>query len=118
MKLLVKINLLLSFKALPGLLHIDTILRKIELQKEQFCMEIEVGDEVPIPNELKIDCYPMSYWFYDPILNVVDSTISNERKELYFLRNQLNVKNFKQTNLIQKIKTFHEKKEKKLSFKY
>jgi hypothetical protein len=95
MRLLVKINLLKSFKVLKGMLYLEGMIQKIKLQKEQYALQIELGNEVFIPTELSQDDFPMSFRYYDPILNVLDDTISNERKELFFIRNQLNVRNFK-----------------------
>jgi hypothetical protein len=50
-----------------------------------------MGREVLIPPELSMDKLPISYWYYDCILNVLDAAISNEKKELFFLRNNLNL---------------------------
>ena len=69
------------------MLYLEGMIQKIKLHKEQYALQIELGNEVFIPTELSQDEFPMSFRYYDSILNVLDDTISNERKELFFIRN-------------------------------
>ena len=95
-----------SLGLVKGLLFIEALLRKIEIEKEQFTLEIEMGKEVLIPRELSMNDFPVSFQFYDCILNVLDATISYERKEIFYLRNHLNLKKFKENNALYGIKQY------------
>lgn len=44
--------MILYLRSLKGILFIKAILKKIELVKELFILELETGKEVFIPNEL------------------------------------------------------------------
>lgn len=54
------------------------MLKDIELIKKMFVLDIEQGEEVAIPHDLYIPNLPLSYQFYDPLQNIVESMISEE----------------------------------------
>ena len=47
------------------------LLKVISLEKELFILEMEQGSEVFIPHRLSQDQLPMSYKYYDPIMNII-----------------------------------------------
>ena len=71
-----KIKLVLNLKAVDRILYIKLLLKKIELAKSLFILEIEQGEEVYIPPELSIHQFPLSYRSYDSILNFTSSSVS------------------------------------------
>ena len=66
-----KINTVLGLRCLHGPLITRILLKKIEISKIMFLMAIEGGQEVFIPKELSQDQLPMSYHYYDPLLNII-----------------------------------------------
>jgi hypothetical protein len=68
-----------------------------------FLLDVQQGRESFIPGELCQDHLPWSYRFYDPILEVVQNYIDEDRKEYFFSKNMLNYKNFKETNMKERI---------------
>ena len=62
-------------------------------------IEIELGREVLLANELSQDNLPMSFSYYDSIIRYVQSNITPERRDYYNLRTQLaevySMKNYK-----------------------
>ena len=57
--------------AVKGLLLVKTILKRIQLSKQLFMLEIEQGNEVFIPQDLSQDQFPISFWYYDSILKII-----------------------------------------------
>tara|TARA_B110000285_G_C15093130_1_gene600289 strand:- start:1459 stop:1806 length:348 start_codon:yes stop_codon:yes gene_type:complete len=93
-----KLVLLQKFKVLKGMNYIVAALTKIKLQKEMFVLELEMGHEVFIPKELQIDNYPISYQFYDSIINHTQSTASVETKEYFKFKNNFRFNFYKNEN--------------------
>jgi len=56
-----KINVIINFRAVRGLDFIYTLLKRIDLAREMFILDIEQGHEVYIPDELSIKAVPLSY---------------------------------------------------------
>ena len=66
----------------------------IEIQKDIFMLDIQQGQESFIPQELSQDHLPASYKFYDPIVQIIESSISDDRKEFFYSKNKLKHKNY------------------------
>ena len=73
----------INLKALKGVIMLNAMLKKIQLQKELFVLDIEDGNEIYIPSSLTQDRLPYSFRFYDPILALVNENISENRREFY-----------------------------------
>ena len=73
----------INLKALKGIIMLNAMLKKIQLQKELFVLDIEDGNEIYIPSSLTQDRLPYSFRFYDPILALVNENISENRREFY-----------------------------------
>ena len=79
-----------------------------------------MGQEAFIPYQLSQDHLPRSMRFYDPILQMAEQEISDDKKEFFYSRNQISLENFKKTNLKQmlKDKVFGSDPERKMTFKH
>jgi hypothetical protein len=84
-------------------------------------MNIEIGLEVLIPKQLSMDQLPLSFRYYDPIQLIVKELISEERKELFHVKNNYNMKRINETDtlkiILKKFKIYDEDAEQKLTFK-
>ena len=66
-----KINLILSLRAVTGLVYLKVMLEKIQLARQLFIADMQEGGEVYIPKELSMDHLPYSFRYYDPVISVV-----------------------------------------------
>ena len=78
-----KLDMLLYLKALKGVLFIKTKLMQIEIAKQLFILDLEQGFEVVIHRELRNKNYPMSYRYYDFIINYALKNISRRKRMKY-----------------------------------
>ena len=81
-----KITLFYQLKLLKGSLFVRIALKRIELAKELFVMEIEQGREVLIRRNLSQDDLPYSYRFYDFIFGLIQQRMAFDRREFYGLK--------------------------------
>lgn len=58
-------------KCLKGILFIKGLLAKIEFSKKLFVISIQEGDEVNIMMDLTQSKLPLSFRFYDPLMQIV-----------------------------------------------
>lgn len=58
-------------KCLKGMLFIKGLLAKIEFSKKLFVISIQEGGEVNINQDLTQSKLPLSYRFYDPLIQIV-----------------------------------------------
>lgn len=65
---LIKLKFILAIGGLTDIFYIIATLRKYEIIKAMFVLELELGQEVFIPYSLSCDKYPFSFRFYDPII--------------------------------------------------
>lgn len=56
-----------------------------------FVLEVEQGQAVFIPNELRQDDLPLSFKYYDPILRIINQECSDDRKEYFALKNDFDL---------------------------
>ena len=101
-----KIQLMMFLKCVQGTVFIKLKLKQIELKKEIFLLDIEQGREVIIPSELSIDQFPLSYWYYDFILNYLQESISDEIKENIMFQTDFQFKFKKEENIVEKFYKF------------
>ena len=62
------VKMLISLKAVSGLMFVRLLIKRVELVKELFIQETEDGGEIFIPYELSQDFLPQSFRYYDPVL--------------------------------------------------
>ena len=63
--------MMINMKLINGPRYLETILKKLELVKDLFLMDLEIGEEVLIPRELSQDMLPYSFRYYDYLLQLV-----------------------------------------------
>lgn len=69
--MLLKHGMAVKLKAISGISLLRCLLRRIQIVKELFIIDIEQGQEVFIPKELSQDHLPLSFRFYDPLLMMI-----------------------------------------------
>jgi len=69
--LLKRVNNIIKAGLLDPEKLIMTHLKKYNIIKEIFMLEIELGRKVKIPELLSQSYLPLSFTFYDPIINIV-----------------------------------------------
>lgn len=96
------------------------MLQRIEFARKIFIMNIELGLEVLIPKLLSMDSLPLSYRFYDPIQAIVRELMSEERKEIFQMKNNFNLQRIAESDglliVLRKFKIYDENAEEKLTF--
>lgn len=83
------LNMMISMKLINGPRFIESILKKIQLVKDIFVMDLEIGQETLIPRELSQDQLPYSYRYYDSILQIAQSKATDERRAFTQLKSKL-----------------------------
>mmetsp|Transcript_21305 Transcript_21305/g.32979 ORF Transcript_21305/g.32979 Transcript_21305/m.32979 type:complete len:82 (-) Transcript_21305:1133-1378(-) len=78
-----------------GVFALKILQKKIALAREAFVLEIEQGAEVFIPHELSQDKLPLSFRFYDPVLKIIHTNMSHERKQYFSLKTEFNLNRIK-----------------------
>lgn len=71
-----KVKFMLGVGGLTDDFYLMAVIKKIELQKAMFVLELEQGQEVYIPNDLSCDSYPQGFRYYDPIIQIVNHMFS------------------------------------------
>jgi hypothetical protein len=84
-----KLELLLSLRLFGGMLFLRLLMYKIQLAKEIFMIELELGKEVFVPKDMSQSKLPISFRFYDPIINMIKKRMLVERREYYGLKKAL-----------------------------
>lgn len=69
---LLKIKFILGVGGLNDLFFIIAILKKYDIVKKKFVLDLEEGQEVFIPQDLTCDAYPRSFRYYDPIIQITN----------------------------------------------
>ena len=78
-KLMSGLQVLLSLGALRGLYYLKAIKRKIQLNQEILALDIELSNEVHIPEDLCIQELPISFHYYDSMILKLKNSFSFER---------------------------------------
>lgn len=75
MSLYYKLNLLIKLRLLEGPLYIYALKELIDLKKQCFVLELEKGTEVAVPRELSMKELPLSYQFYNCLLEIIRQNV-------------------------------------------
>lgn len=86
-----KLKLMQSIGAFSSIFLIKAILKKIDVAKQLLVIELEQGLEVFIPRELQQHDLPSSFRYFDCILQLIQDSISRERKQFFLLNLQFNL---------------------------
>ena len=90
-----KVKFMLGVGGLVDDFFLMAVIKKIELQKAMFVLELEQGQEVYIPNELSCDSYPQGFRFYDPIIQIVNHLFSQDNQVYHTLKTEFNLDKIK-----------------------
>lgn len=72
-----------SMKTVKGLFYIDALLKRINLAKEIFVLDIEQGNDVFIMDDLSQQKLPISFRYYDPIIKIIFNRMSEFGKNYF-----------------------------------
>ena len=75
-----KLDMLMYLKALQGILFVKTKLLMIDLAKKLFMLDLEQGIEVVIHRELQNQNYPLSFRYYDFIINYANKSFCHKKR--------------------------------------
>lgn len=64
-------------------------LQIISLEKQLFCLNIERGTQVRIPNSLDISRLPQSYRYYDALIFTIKQNFTSDKKDFAKLRKSI-----------------------------
>lgn len=121
-KQLIKVRFMLAVGGLIDIFYIKCQLRKISLMKKMFVLELEQGQEVFIPKDLTCDNYPLSYQFYDPIIQIVNHFFSAESRLYFILKTEFNLSRLKEADWMQqfliKLGVYETDETRKLTYKH
>lgn len=92
---LTKVKFMLGVGGLTDLFYLKAVLRKIQLQKAMFVLELEQGQEVYVPNELSCDTYPQGFRYYDPIIQIVNHLFTADNQVYHTLKTEFNLDKIK-----------------------
>lgn len=81
--ILMCVNLINKLRAVHGCIYLHSLIKREELVKQLFIMDVEEGGEILIPRELSQDQLPQSFRYYDPILNIIMDNFTQERVEYF-----------------------------------
>jgi len=93
----------MNMKIVKGLMFIKVGLRKIEVIKKLFILDLEQGTEVFLNSVLSQSKYPMTFRFYDSILNHCQNSVSQKTKDIYKFKNLYRLNFFKNENMKLKV---------------
>ena len=97
------LKIIVNLKMVGKNLFIKLALRKIKLAKELFILDLEQGQEVFIPKEFSMDRFPLSFQYYDQLLNFCQENVSEQTKQFYKFKNLYRLNFFKNENVKQKL---------------
>jgi hypothetical protein len=80
------------------------ILKRIEISKKLFLIDIEQGREVFIPTDLQQRKLPMTFRYFDPILQYIQESISKEKKQFFALKTSFNLEQMRDRDILSKIR--------------
>jgi hypothetical protein len=65
------------------------MIQKIKILKELFVLDLEQGIEVHIPKILSQQSLPYSFRYYDPVIQMVQSIVSEQKTKLLGIQTSL-----------------------------
>ena len=95
---ILKIKFILGVGGLNDILFIKAVLKKIDLMKRSFVLDLEQGQEVFIPHDLSCDVYPASFRYYDPIIQISNQVMSKQSKTYYSFKTEFNLNKIKNSD--------------------
>lgn len=74
---------------IKGPLFIKCQLKMMQLEKELFTLELSRGTEVKIPPSLDQSKLPISYRYFDPVINIVKSNLEGKNRDFAKLKKSI-----------------------------
>ena len=88
-----KLKLICQMKFFHGQYLLKMMLKKIQVAKDLFIIDIEQeGNETKIPAEIGEYKLPLSFRFYDPLVKMVQIRMTQDQREYYKLKNEMEIK--------------------------
>ena len=118
------VRFILAIGGLSDIFFIIATLRKYDLLKQLFVLELEQGQEVFIPPQLSCDKFPLSFQYYDPIIQIVNQLFSSDSKSYFQYKTEFRLNKLKQTNFKEDVLRAlglledSEQKKRKMSYKH
>lgn len=82
--------MIIALGVLPDIFFIKALLMKIELKKRRFVLEIEQGGVTQIPIELSNNDFPISFQYYNPTLQIIDSMMTDNSRQSFNYQTKIN----------------------------
>ena len=89
------VRFILAIGGLSDIFFIIATLRKYDLLKQLFVLELEQGQEVFIPPQLSCDKFPLSFQYYDPIIQIVNQLFSSDSKSYFQYKTEFRLNKLK-----------------------
>jgi len=84
------LNIVNKINATEGkIFYILSLIKREELVKELFIMDIEEGGEVYIPLKMNQEQIPRSFRYYDPIMNIIIDNICIDKVDYFNMKRDL-----------------------------
>ena len=80
------------FGVMKGPLFVSTVLKRIEVAKKLFVVDVQGGTEVLIPRDLSQDYLPISFRYYDALIKISQELMAEDKKGYYKLKNSFELK--------------------------
>lgn len=84
-----KIRILMNLKIITGYTIVNSILKKIEVQKDLLVLDVQLGKEVFLGAEFSMSNLPASFRYYDPILRIIQKKLKPSRTRYFMNQKQL-----------------------------
>ena len=69
--------------------YVKCVLKRIELSKKILITNLEMGFEAYITPDISVEKFPQSFQYYDALMLIIRTDISDERKEFFIKKSQL-----------------------------
>ena len=102
----INLRLIMSMKCVKHILFVKVALKRIELAKYIFILDMQQGKQIYIPSELQVDQFSQGLRFYDLTLNMLEEALTSEIKDVINFRRNCRVKYIKGQNFMHYLKRF------------
>jgi hypothetical protein len=92
-------KLINGFRMFHNQYFVQSIQKRINISKEIFIMDIELGIECLIPEDIGQNCLPLSFRYYDSLISIVKDKMSKECHDYFSMKNEIEFNIMKKTDL-------------------
>lgn len=79
----------MGLKLAKGILYVKLALKRIELCKKIFLIDIDRNEYVYLHGDLSQKQWPVSFQYYDFIINFIDDNFPRDRRDFFKIKNQI-----------------------------